>query len=65
MLTVFMQKMMSIVARRAFKQTLARTTREIDASPSLLQGANCKVSKSITHFIIFVNIEAKIFNIDF
>ncbi|XP_058729306.1 arginase, mitochondrial-like [Vicia villosa] len=39
--------MMSIVARRAFKQTLARATREIDASPSLLQGANCKMMSSI------------------
>ncbi|CAK8575069.1 unnamed protein product [Lathyrus sativus] len=32
-----MQKMMSIIARRGFKQTLDKATRLIDASPSLLQ----------------------------
>lgn len=67
-----MQKMMSIVARRGFKQTLERTTRLIDHSPLLLQGKeNCKVSKNIIYFIILVNIYIKAknklyqYNIDF
>ncbi|CAI8600792.1 unnamed protein product [Vicia faba] len=40
-------KMMSILARKGFKQTLDRATRVIDASPSLLQGkANYKMISS-------------------
>ncbi|CAL5209888.1 unnamed protein product [Lathyrus oleraceus] len=47
MLTVLMQKMMSIVARRGFKQTLDRATRLIDRSPLLLHGKeNCKMISS-------------------
>lgn len=46
-LSVLMQKMMSILARRGFKHTLDRATRMIDGSPSILQEkTNFKVSKN-------------------